>query len=85
MEKESPEYTQFEFMSDIGGTAGLILGISLASMISMVERIVRKMLRKIMYATRSFSSFIKTFRRLSEKKKIKRNPNHLRHWFINLI
>lgn len=48
MEKESPEYTQFEFMSDIGGTAGLILGISLASMISMVERIVRKMLRKIM-------------------------------------
>lgn len=48
MEKESPEYTRFEFMSDIGGTAGLILGVSLASMISMVERIVKKMLRKIM-------------------------------------
>ncbi|CBY22537.1 unnamed protein product [Oikopleura dioica] len=63
MEKESPEYTRFEFMSDIGGTAGLILGVSLASMISMVERIVKKMLRKII--------------RLTEKNKIKRNPNHL--------
>ena len=53
-ETESPEYTRFEFMSDIGGTAGLILGVSLASMISTVERLVRKMFRKLMWVQSFF-------------------------------
>lgn len=81
-ETESPEYTRFEFMSDIGGTAGLILGVSLASMISTVERLVRKMFRKLMWVQTFFVYLRFVFRRLTETKKVKRNPNHLRDWLI---
>ena len=41
VDNEQPEYTSFEFLSDIGGTAGLVLGLSAASLISFVEDLFR--------------------------------------------
>ena len=58
-EQEYPEYTNFEFLSDIGGTAGLILGLSAASIISIGEVIIsivrHKIVRKWYSAPKSMS------------------------------
>ena len=39
VQKETPEYSLPEFLSDIGGTFGLFLGISIASMVESVSSI----------------------------------------------
>ena len=41
-----PEYTSFEFLSDVGGTAGLVLGLSAASLISIGEDLFRVIYEK---------------------------------------
>ena len=37
VQKEKPEYSLPEFLSDIGGTFGLFLGISIASIVESVS------------------------------------------------
>ena len=46
IDNERPEYTSFEFLSDVGGTAGLILGLSAASLISLGEDLFRLIYEK---------------------------------------
>ena len=45
-EHKKPEYTSFEFLSDVGGTAGLVLGLSAASLISIGEDLFRVIYEK---------------------------------------
>ena len=61
-EQDFPEYSNFEFLSDIGGTAGLILGLSAASIISIGEVIISIVRHKIMrrWYSSSTSVSIKT-------------------------
>lgn len=68
IEAESPEYTRFlpylrpqittyfrfEFISDIGGTAGLVLGVSAASLIGFIEKILKSAFKQIMYKNLKF-------------------------------
>ena len=46
IDNEQPEYTSFEFLSDVGGTAGLVLGLSAASLISIGEDLFRVIYEK---------------------------------------
>ena len=61
-EQDFPEYSNFEFLSDIGGTAGRILGLSAASIISIGEVIISIVHHKIVrrWYSQSTSVSIKT-------------------------
>ena len=57
---ETPDYGKENFMSDVGGTAGLILGISFATIVGLIDicmqyvvRLILASVEKVMLLTKS--------------------------------
>ena len=44
---ETPEYGSENFMSDVGGTAGLILGMSFATIVGLIDIFIQYAIRMI--------------------------------------
>mgnify|MGYP000242819937 CR=1 FL=1 len=83
--EEFPDYPKAQFLSDIGGAAGLCLGMSFASLIGIIDCLLSYVIRWIRMACSfcSFSSVIRTFSvvganiRMSQNKLGRRFSRHI--------
>ena len=57
---ETPEYGSENFMSDVGGTAGLILGMSFATIVGLIDIFIQYAIRMILLPFEKAKEFIKS-------------------------
>lgn len=60
IDSETPEYGSENFMSDVGGTAGLILGMSFATIVGLIDIFIQYAIRMIWLPFEKAKEFIKS-------------------------